>query len=41
MKAQCPTIGECQDQEMGEGGLVSRERIQRVFRGETRKEDNI
>jgi hypothetical protein len=26
VKFQCPSIGECQGQEVGEGGLVSRER---------------
>ena len=26
MKAQCPSVGECQGQEAGVGGLVSRER---------------
>jgi hypothetical protein len=26
MKAVCPSVGECQDQEMGVGGLVSRVR---------------
>jgi hypothetical protein len=26
MKAQCPSVGECQDREAGVGGLVSRGR---------------
>ena len=26
MKAQCPTVGECQDREVGVGGLVSKGR---------------
>jgi hypothetical protein len=25
-KAQCPSVGECQDREAGEGGLVSKGR---------------
>jgi hypothetical protein len=39
----CPRVDEDQDQEAGVGGLVSRGRGRgkRVFRGETRKEDNI
>jgi hypothetical protein len=41
----CPSIEECQGQEVGVGELVCRgtgkgERM-RVFRGETRKGDNI
>ena len=42
-KAQCPSVGECQDREVVVGGLVSRGRGmgQGVFRGETRKGDNI
>ena len=28
----CPSIGECQGQEVGVGGLVSREREEGVFR---------
>jgi hypothetical protein len=45
MKALCPSVGECQGQEAGGGGLVSRRRgegMGRVFfGGETRKGDNI
>jgi hypothetical protein len=44
MKVLCPSIGECQGQEVGVGGLLSRgreERGQGVFGGKTRKEDNI
>jgi hypothetical protein len=42
VKALCPSVGECQE-EMGVGGLVSRRRGvgEGVFRGETRKGDNI
>jgi hypothetical protein len=46
MKVLCPSVGECQGQEVGEGRLVSRERgcsrWGRVFLGgEKRKGDNI
>jgi hypothetical protein len=43
VKVLCPTIGECQGQEAGVGGLVSRARGEGrgVFREETRKGDNI
>jgi hypothetical protein len=46
MKAVCPSIGECQGQEAGVGGLVSRRRGDGMggrvfFRGESRKGDNI
>jgi hypothetical protein len=41
VKALCPSVGECQGQEAGVGGLVSKGRGQRVFGGETRKGDNI
>jgi hypothetical protein len=43
VKALCPSIGECQGQEAGVGGLVRRGRRkeERGFRGETRKGDNI
>jgi hypothetical protein len=42
VKVLCPSIGECQGQEVGVGGLVSRERGRGwVFGGETRKKDNI
>ena len=44
VKAQCPSVGQCQDMDGGVDGLVSRgERgwEREVFRGETRKEDNI
>jgi hypothetical protein len=30
MKVQCPSVGECQDQEVGVGGLVSRGRGERI-----------
>jgi hypothetical protein len=42
-KAQCFSVGECQDREAEAGGLVSRGRGNEmwVFRGETTKEDNI
>jgi hypothetical protein len=42
VKALCPSIGECQDQEwewVGWGAGESRRR--RIFRGKTRKGDNI
>jgi hypothetical protein len=43
VKVLYPSVGECQGQEAGLGGLVSRERGKGVgvFRGETRKGDNI
>ena len=45
MKALCPTVGECQGQEVGVGGLVSREKGEGIreegFRRETRERDNI
>jgi hypothetical protein len=43
VKALGPSIGECQDQEGGGGGLESRGRGNGwgIFRGETRKGDNI
>jgi hypothetical protein len=43
VKALCPSVWECQGQEAGVGGLVSRERgeMMEVFRGETRKGANI
>jgi hypothetical protein len=44
VKALCPSIGECQGQEEGVGGLVSWERGKGVgvFGGENRKgDDNI
>ena len=44
VKVICPSIGECQGQEIGMGRLVSRGRGvghgMGVFRGETRKGDN-
>jgi hypothetical protein len=40
VKIICPSVGECQGQEAGMGGLVSRGRGE-VFRRETRKGDNI
>jgi hypothetical protein len=38
-----PSVGECQDREVGVGGLVSRERGggMGVFRGEMRKGDKF
>ena len=43
VKALCPSVGECQGQEAGVGGLVSRGRGrgEGVFGQETRKGDNI
>ena len=45
VKFLCPSIGECQDQEAGVGGLVSRGSGENIgvffFGGETRKRDNI
>ena len=44
VKVLCPSIGECQGQEVGVGGLVRRQRGEgrRDFRGGgTRKGDNI
>ena len=46
MKARCSSVGECQGQEAGVGGLVSRDergggRGRVFFRGETRKGDEI
>jgi hypothetical protein len=43
VKVLCPSIGECQSQKAGVSGLVSRGRGEGmgVFRGETRKGDNI
>jgi hypothetical protein len=43
VKIICPSIGECQGQEVGVGELVSRGRGEgmRVFGGKTRKGDNI
>jgi hypothetical protein len=43
VKALCPSVGECHSQEAGMGGLVSREseEVIGVFRGESRKGDNI
>jgi hypothetical protein len=41
VKVLCPNIGECQGQEVGLGGLVSRGRRKGIFRGETRKGDYI
>ena len=37
VKVLCPSIGECQGQEVGVGGLVSRGRRKGTFGGETRK----
>jgi hypothetical protein len=43
VKALCPSIGECQGQKAGVGGLVNRGMGEgtEVFGGETRKGDNI
>ena len=43
VKVLCPSIGDCQCQEAGVSGLVSRGREEGigVFRGGTRKGDNI
>ena len=43
VKVLCPSIGECQGQEAGVGGLVSRGggRGSWIFGGETRKGVNI
>jgi hypothetical protein len=43
VKVLCPSIGECQGQEVGLGKLVSRGRGKGIgaFRGKTRKVDNI
>jgi hypothetical protein len=43
VKVLCPSIGECQSQEVGVCGLVSRRRREEigVFGMETRKGDNI
>ena len=44
VKARCPSVGECQDQELGVGGLVSRRRgdVDSGFSGgKTRRGDNI
>jgi hypothetical protein len=40
VKVLCPSVGECQDQEAGVGGLVIRGKGKRVFGGEIRKGDN-
>jgi hypothetical protein len=41
VKVLCPSIGECQGQEAGVGGLGSRGRGEGIFQRETRKGDNI
>jgi hypothetical protein len=45
VKVLCPSVGECQGQEVGVGGLVSRGRGKGIwgggFQGETRNRDNI
>jgi hypothetical protein len=43
VKVLCPSTGECQGQEVGMGGLVSRGRGEGIgdFQRETRKGDNI
>ena len=40
-KALCPSVGECQGQEAGVGGLGSRGKGKGIFGRETRKGDNI
>jgi hypothetical protein len=37
VKAQCPSVGECQDQEAGVGGLVRGGRVQREMRKKKKK----
>jgi hypothetical protein len=41
VKVLCPSIGKCQGQEARVGGLGSRGMGEGVFRGKTRKGDNI
>jgi hypothetical protein len=43
LRVQCPSVVECQDQEVGVSQLVSRERGEGIggFGGETRKEDTM
>jgi hypothetical protein len=43
VKAQCPNVGECQNQEAGVGWLVSTGRGDRIggFQGGNQKRDNI
>jgi hypothetical protein len=43
LKVICPSIGECQAQEVEVGGLVNRGSGERIggFGGEARKDDNI
>ena len=43
VKALCPSVGECQGQKAGVGGLVSRERGEGIggFQRGSRKGDNI
>jgi hypothetical protein len=45
VKAQCPSVGECQGREAGVGGwrntLIEAGGGEGTFRGETRKGDNI
>ena len=41
VKALCPSVGECQGQEAGVGGLGSRGKGKGIFGRETRKGDNI
>ena len=43
VKARCPGVGECQGQDAGVGGLVSRGMGEGIggFGGETRKGNNI
>jgi hypothetical protein len=42
-KVLCPSVGDCQGQEVRVGGLMSRGSVEGmgVFRGDTRKGDNI
>jgi hypothetical protein len=39
VKAQCPSVGVCQDREAGVGGLVSRRRGQRMGGGQRGNEE--
>jgi hypothetical protein len=41
VKALCPSIGECQGQEAGVGGLGEGGKGERIFREKSRKEDSI
>ena len=41
MKAQCPSVGECQGQEAGVGGLVRGGRVQREMRKKKKRITNM